>query len=44
MNIDNFNRKVTDADKVKWASVGGLEPAMLKELSGQEPIGLAMKS
>ena len=30
----NFNRKVTDADKVKWAIVGGLEPAMLKELSG----------
>lgn len=30
----NFNRKVTDADKVKWSSVGGLESAMRKELSG----------
>jgi len=30
----NFNRKVTDADKAKWASVGGLEFALHKELAG----------
>jgi putative DNA primase/helicase len=30
----NFNRKVTDADKAKWASVGGLEVALHKELAG----------
>jgi putative DNA primase/helicase len=30
----NFNRKVTDADKLKWASVGGLEVALHKELAG----------
>lgn len=29
-----FNRKVTDADKAKWASVGGIEAAMFKELPG----------
>jgi putative DNA primase/helicase len=30
----NFNRKVTDADKIKWAAVGGIESAMHKELPG----------
>ena len=30
----NFNRKVTDADKIKWAEVGGVEVAMHKELTG----------
>jgi putative DNA primase/helicase len=30
----NFNRKVTDADKLKWASVGGLEVALHNELAG----------
>jgi putative DNA primase/helicase len=30
----NFNRKVTDADKAIWASVGGLEVALHKELAG----------
>jgi putative DNA primase/helicase len=30
----NFNRKVTDADKIKWAAVGGIEAAMHKELPG----------
>ena len=30
----NFNRKVTDADRLKWKSHGGLETAMQKELSG----------
>lgn len=29
-----FNRKVTDADKAKWASAGGLEVALHKELAG----------
>ena len=30
----NFNRKVTDADKAKWASAGGLEVALHRELAG----------
>lgn len=30
----NFNRKVTDADKLEWAAVGGIEAAMHKELPG----------
>jgi putative DNA primase/helicase len=30
----NFNRKVSDADKAKWASAGGLEVALHKELAG----------
>jgi len=30
----NFNRKVTDADKIKWAAVGGIEAAMHSELAG----------
>lgn len=30
----NFNRKVTDEDKAKWADVGGLEVALHKELPG----------
>jgi putative DNA primase/helicase len=30
----NFDRKVTDEDKAKWASVGGIEAAMKKELPG----------
>ena len=30
----NFNRKVTDADKKKWAALGGIESAMHKELPG----------
>lgn len=30
----NFNRKVTDADKIKWAALGGIESAMHKELPG----------
>lgn len=30
----NFNRKVTDADKIKWAASGGIEAAMHKELPG----------
>jgi putative DNA primase/helicase len=30
----NFNRKVTDADKLKWAAFGGIEAAMHKELPG----------
>jgi len=30
----NFNRKVTDADKAKWAAVGGIEAAMHNELAG----------
>ncbi|MDD5322910.1 MAG: phage/plasmid primase, P4 family [Methylococcales bacterium] len=29
-----FNRKVTDEDKEKWASLGGIEAAMKKELPG----------
>lgn len=29
-----FNRKVTDEDKEKWASAGGIEAAMKKELPG----------
>jgi len=28
----NFNRKVTDEDKQKWAAIGGIEAAMHKEL------------
>lgn len=30
----NFNSKVTDADKAKWAAVGGIEAAMHAELAG----------
>ncbi len=30
----NFNRKVTDADKIKWSALGGIEAAMHKELPG----------
>ncbi|MDO9048991.1 MAG: phage/plasmid primase, P4 family [Methylobacter sp.] len=30
----NFNSKVTDADKQKWAAVGGIEAAMHSELPG----------
>ncbi|HEY8036485.1 MAG TPA: phage/plasmid primase, P4 family [Methylobacter sp.] len=30
----NFNSKVTDADKAKWAAVGGIEAAMHGELAG----------
>lgn len=30
----NFNHKVTDADKSKWAAIGGIEAAMHKELPG----------
>ncbi len=29
-----FNRKVTDADKAKWANVGGIEAALRAELPG----------
>ncbi|MCK9606732.1 MAG: phage/plasmid primase, P4 family [Methylomonas sp.] len=29
-----FNRKVTDADKAKWAAMGGIETVMLNELPG----------
>lgn len=29
-----FNRKVTDEDKTKWASLGGIEAVMKKELPG----------
>lgn len=29
-----FNRKITDADKAKWRSVGGIEKAMEAELPG----------
>ncbi len=30
----NFNRKITDADKERWANVGGIEKAMHDELPG----------
>ena len=30
----NFNRKVTDADKLKWREEGGIEAVMHKELAG----------
>lgn len=30
----NFNQKVTDADKQKWAAAGGIEAAMHNELPG----------
>lgn len=30
----NFNRRITDEDKAKWASNGGIESAMHKELPG----------
>lgn len=29
-----FNKKVTDADKAKWANIGGIEAAMRQELPG----------
>lgn len=30
----NFNRKVTDADKMKWSAAGGIESALHSELPG----------
>ena len=30
----NFNRKITDEEKIKWSAIGGIEAAMHKELPG----------